>query len=764
MPVSKLISSFNAGELSPFMDARADVEKYESGCRLLENFITLPYGGVYRRPGTEYLGQAKHNDKRCRLIGFNFSTSTRFVLEFGEQYIRFWSNGVQVEDPNNPGNPLEVATPYQESEIRDVQYVQINDVMYFCHPVHHPQKLIRKADDDWEFAEVEWDWPALLDENVGDITIAPSATTGTGITLTASDDLFQPGHVGSLWQIAHRRDNAYVEKKINATGASSSIKVLGKWEFTTYGTWKATIVIERSDNGGSTWEQIRSYNSDGDRNVSSSGDEEREVLLRINVTAYTSNTGGRSLLEVQDARQYGIVKITGYTSETSVDADVVVDLQSTNATKLWAEGAWSTLRGFPRSVTLHDGRLFYAGTAYRPLSIWGSSVDDFQNFRISAKDDSGLFYSLSAKEANAVQWMESQGDLLIGTSGDEWTLGSSDSDSALTPTNVRATRQSSYGSKHLSAAIVNDVILFVQRSGRKLRELVYQFEKDGWVAPDLTVLAEHVTKGEILEAAYQQQPDAIFWAIRGDGQLIGMTYERDQNIVGWHRHTTQGEFESVATIYGSAGGPDEVWLSVRRVIDGQEVRYIERFHPDWRTAFDAEDKPEWWYLDCAKRIDNSPKATTVSGLEHLEGKEVQILADGAATPNRTVEGGEIELQYKAGRVLVGLSFVSALKPMRLEMMLQDGASRGRTKRVHRVVASFFKSLAGQYSTDGKDWNWFYPREISDNMDDSPPVFTGDMEVVSAGDFDNSADITIRQAQPFPLTLLALVAKYDIYGD
>lgn len=763
MPISQLISSFNAGELSPFMDARSDVEKYASGCRELQNFIVMPYGGVFRRPGTEYLGAAKNADKRCRLIGFNFSTTTRFVLEFGEEYIRFWSNGVIVEDPGSPGNPLEVVTPYQEGELREVQFVQINDVMYFAHPSHAPQKLTRNADDDWDFDEVEWDWPALLDENFGAITITPSATTGTGITLTASADLFEAGHVGAWFQIAHRRDNAYVEKAISATGTSSSIKVLGDWEFTTYGTWNATVVIERSDNGGSTWEQIRAYDSNSDRNVSTTGNEEREVLLRINVTAYTSNTNGRALLEVADARQYGLVKITSVGGATTATADVVVDLQATTATKLWSEGAWSTLRGFPRCVTLHEGRIYFAGTSYRALSLWGSVVDDFENFRITAAEDGGLFYSLSGKESNAIQWLESQGQLLIGTSGDEWTLGGADSETALTPTSVRAKRQSSYGSKYIAAAIINDVILFIQRSGRKVRELVYSFEKDGWVAPDLTMLAEHVTKGEILESAYQQQPDAIFWAIRGDGQLIGMTYERDQNVVGWHRHVTQGEFESVATIYG-VGTPDEVWFSVKRTIDGNTVRYIERFRTDYREAFDNEEKPDWWYVDCAKRSDFAPAESTITGLAHLEGKTVQILADGAATPDRTVDGGEIELQSAAERVLVGLSYESILKPMKLEMMLRDGASRGRTKKVHRLVAAFFKSLGGEFSTGRGEWNYFYSREMSDPMDDSPPVFTGDKEVVSAGDFSDSADVIIRQIQPFPMTLLALVAKYDSYGD
>ncbi|MEO6054817.1 MAG: hypothetical protein ABIP97_12470, partial [Chthoniobacterales bacterium] len=173
MAINQLIQSFNAGELSPLLDARTTLEKYGSGCLALENFLIRPYGGVDRRPGTEYLGRAKYANKQCRLIGFNFSTTTRFILEFGEQYIRFWSNGLQVADPNS-GQPLEVSTNYLECELRQIQYVQINDVMYLVHPLHAVRKLSRIADNNWTCTDVSWTWPAFLDENTSAIKITPS--------------------------------------------------------------------------------------------------------------------------------------------------------------------------------------------------------------------------------------------------------------------------------------------------------------------------------------------------------------------------------------------------------------------------------------------------------------------------------------------------------------------------------------------------------------------------------------------------------------
>ena len=675
--------------------------------------------------------------------------------------MRFWSNGIQVEDPGNPGNPLEIASPYTEAELRDIQYIQINDVLYLAHPNRSPRKLTRVADDNWTIAVVSWEWPTMLDENITTTTITPSAVTGN-ITLTASASTFSASHVGAYFQIGHQRANAFQEEAIDGTGATAGLEILGAWEFTTTGTWTATINIERSYDAGSTWEIIRTYRGASDRNVTTTGNEERQCLIRVNISAYTTGTGTRNArLEATESRIYGFALITAFTSATVVSATVIKTLGGAGATTFWSEGAFSALRGRPRTVTLHEGRVFFGGTSYRPLSMWGSVVDDYENFRVTSQDDGGLFFSLAGKQANAIQWLESQGDsLLIGTSGDEWTLSASDSASALTPSNVQARRQSSYGSKFIQANLINDVLLFIQRQGRKVRELVYQFEKDGWVAPDLTVLAEHVTDGEILEIAYQQQPDAILWAIRGDGQLVGMTYERDQSVVGWHRHITDGEFESVATIYGN-GTADEVWFVVKRTINGNTARYIERFKPDAKTIFDDEDKDNWWYLDCAKR---STDVSTVTGLTHIEGETVDILTDGAAHPERTVASGSVTLAKEYGTVLVGLPFVSTVKPMKLELQLQDGASRGRPKRVHRLIISFLKSLGGEYSTDGATWDKVVNRQMGDPMDASSSPFTGDKEVITAGDYSRNGDIQIRQTQPFPLTLLALTAKLDAYGD
>lgn len=765
MALVQMLPSFNSGELSPFLDALTSLDKYRSGCRLLENNILLPYGGAVRRPGTQYLGAAKNSNTRCRLIGFNFSTTTNFVLEVGHEYIRFWSNGAIVE--SSPSTPLEVATPYQEAELRQIQYIQINDLVYLVHPNHAPRKLSRLSDTSWTIAEIDWTWPAFLDENIKDTTITPSATTGS-ITLAASDDLFEYSHVGAFYRIAHRRDTAYVEKTLDATnGNSSNLKVLGSWELTTYGSWHGVLNVQRSYDGGTSWETIRTYESasSGERNVSTTGDEDKQALLRLVWTKAGSGTSSpNARLEAGDNRIYGVVQITAVASATSATATVINDLQANTATTLWAEGAFSEKQGYPRTVALHEQRLLFGGTLSRPLTVWGSVVDDFENFRFNSNDDGAFAFTLSSNESNPINWIVSQTSLLIGTAGNEWTLGASDSSQVLSPTNVQAKFQSSFGSKYMQARLVNEVIIFTQRNGRKARELTYSFEKDGWRAPDLTILAEHITKGELLETAFQQQPDAIYWGITGDGVLIGMTYERDQNVVGWHRHSTQGEFESVATIYGD-GGSDELWMVVKREVDGSTVRYIERMYPDYRAALDDEDKDNWWYLDCAKKVEFSPsQSDAVTGFDHLEGLTVNILGDGATSPARIVESGGLTLQSPVTSAVIGLPFTSTLRPMKLDAQLQDGTAQGRRARIHEIVARFYKSLGGEFSTDGETWNIISARDIDDNMDESPPVFTGDRKLITGANYADSADLWIRQREPVPLVILALIPKWNTYGE
>ena len=463
--------------------------------------------------------------------------------------------------------------------------------------------------------------------------------------------------------------------------------------------------------------------------------------------------------QVPNARIDSSTNIIGGVATITADSTINVDkwlgpLAATSAkTKFWQYGAFNATSGYPRSVCLHEQRLCFGGTKAQPNTIWCSAIGDFETFELGVNASDAVQFTLAASEGNRINWMFSQSEMLVGTSGDEWTIGAADSASALSATNVKTRRQASYGSKYMRAAMVNDVLLFVQRNGRKVRELVYELNKDGWVAPDLTLLAEHITVGEIVEVAYQQQPDAILWCARGDGTLIGMTYERDQKVVGWHRHTIgdNADVESVATIYGN-GTEDEVWMVVKRTVTGSTYRTIERFPLLWRTAFDDQTTTSYRYLDGHVAFASGAANRSVAGLYYLNGKTVTIVQNGTLTGTAVVSGGAVTVPQAAAGY-VGLPYTSTLTPMKLDMDLEDGSSQGRKKRIHKVVVRTLKSQGGAVRVNAGQW-----------YDLASTLTTGDQKILTAGTFGFDADVSVQQSDPYPMCILAIEPVWDTYGN
>ena len=863
------LNNFNGGEFSPLLKGRFDLAKHRSGCVLMENFIPRVFGGAHSRPGMIYRGGAKSNTEanKTRLVEFEFSETTRLVLEFGNLYVRFWKDGEQVmhngtaptwaltsawatstvyvvgnvrahngviytcidghtsgastepgvgaswetkwtagatysyqrgdfvkrsgllfycitthislsaTEPQAGGSwatywvrqdIYERPSPFTTAQLFEFQYNQLNDWTYFVHPSVHPYKLVRLADDEWTFEPVDWTYPPFGDENVTTATLAVSATTGAGVTLTASADTFDALHVGAFFALSHRRENANINHNLDLTDSTSAtLRMTGDWQLFTYENWSGKLHLDRSLDNGTTWETIRTFEGKNDRNISTNGNVATEALFRLRYDSDGSmpsgvTADGRAVFEAVDSKITGYVKITAVTNATTATGDVVVSPASTAATKLWREGAWSNYRGYPRSITFHEQRLVYGGSRSYPRRVWLSETANVDQFRFGSLDTDAFTYQLSGK-ANAIQWLASIQGVAIGTLGDELVMTGSSAQDPLTPKDPNAPKQSSRGSAYLPAVLADDVVLFVQSDKRTVREFVFEFSKGGYVSQPMTLLAEHVTKGGIVQMALQQKPETIVWCVTSDGALIGMTYERGQEVVAWHRHPTAGFVESVAVISGTPPGADEVWICVRRTINGQVKRYLETLDPDHWTKVEAGDKDNFICADSAI-VKTLGSGTTVSGLDHLEGCEVSVLTDGAVHPSRTVAGGEIELQREATTVVVGLPFTAKLQPNELESDLPDGSSFGRKRRINRLVVQFWQSFGCEVRQNGLEWDRLELRDVEAPMDDSPPPFTGQREINLEGRHENGASLQIRQVQPMPLNILALCAKLDVHGD
>jgi hypothetical protein len=575
---------FNKGELSPKLDARVDTEVYQGGCRQLKNFLPMVQGGITKRRGFEYVAESKFAtlNRPARVLRFQFSQADAMLLEFGHRYIRFFTraNG-QVMDPGDPSEPYELSSPYTAAEAFAIQVAQVNDVMYITHPLHAPRKLTRLDIDDWTLSTVVLDLPPFLDENVSDITLTISnASVGSGRTLTASDDLFEnPEHVGSYWRIGHRRETDTVEIAITADGTSSTIRTLGDWTVNTYGTWAATLLVQVSLNNGSTWETVRRYTSKADANFADSGEQTgEEALYRLVVEDWVSGAGSpapRAVFTAQSGIVYGLVRVTAVSSSTVATVTVIDALYSTDPTNRWSEGAFSELRGYPTSLCFFQQRLWFGGTSFQPQTFWGSVIDDYENFSTGTGDADGLNFTLASEERNQIVWMVGQKKLVLGTTGGIWAAYGDELEAAITATKPPLVlKQQQYPAAYQRALLVNGAILFIQSSGRKLRELVFDGGQGVYAAGDLNAISDQISKGGLVTPSFQQNRDSMFWACTGFGKLVSLAYEKEQNVLAWAHHDTAGVFESVDTIKGPVD--DEVWVCVRRLINGTWKRFIER--------------------------------------------------------------------------------------------------------------------------------------------------------------------------------------------
>jgi len=761
---SPLRSSFNAGELSPLMAGRPDVAKYANGCDELVNFIPTVQGPAVRRAGTRYVSTVKTQSNRTWLATFEFSNSQAYVLEFGDQYIRFYTNHGQVL---SAGVPYEIATPYSSSDLTDtvdgtftLSMVQSGDVIYIAHPSYPLQKLSRFGNTNWTIAAAVLTNGPFKTQNIDrTVTMYASATSGTGVTLTASSAVFTSDMVGSY---------VYLEPKDLSSikpwtaGQEYSSNPNGSYRRSDGKTY--ICATNASPSAGKVYrtgpdKPIHTYGTvaDGDYNGISGTTCERQGL------DWTFVDSG-----------FGYVKITGYTSSTSVTVSVQGTnplpagvVGSGNATFRWALGSFSAVEGYPSKVTFFRERLVLA----MGQKLYFSVAGDFENF--AGKDDSGqvvadraIQVTISSDEVNVVQWLVPTQALLIGTAGGEFACMENTTSEAFAPGNVKIEQQTSEGSRSVTPQRVGYSTLFVQRSGRKLKEAAYNFQQNGYVANDLTVLAEHITKGGIVQTAWHKEPYVAMWGVRNDGELLGFTFNKEQDVLGWHRHVIGGAYstgdavvESVAVIPGPNRDRDDLWLIVKRTINGATKRYVEYLEAEYK---DGDAQSSAFYVDSGATYSGTP-ATTISGLSWLEGQTVQVLADGAAHPDRTVTSGAITLQRSASVVQIGLAYASTLRTTRIDAGAGDGTSQGKSKRITKVVFRFYNTLGAKVGPDETMLDTIEFRTGSDLMDQAPPLFTGDKGPVDwPGGYDFDGFIMVKQDQPLPMTVVAIMPQVHTF--
>jgi len=774
---AKIIQSLNAGELSPLLDARSDTAKYQAGCRTLENYIPLLYGGVEKRPGLEYIYDQKHHASVGRNKAFEHSVDDVYMLVFEENVIRVFRNGGVVMDGIAP---YEIETPYLAADLFSLKFEQKADVMYITHPDYEERKLSRTGHTSWTLEVLAFDNGPFLDTNTTTTaTITASATTGT-VTLTATGCTpfvtgDTAGHepsgalathksqTGALFKLIHSLETMKVDNTFTATGQTSSSLLVYKgikWDYVTNDTWDGTITLQRSyDN--SVWEDVHSTTSKSNNNDQVTMTEEANDAYYRMVSSGTWKGQAECTFSVRDHSHIGVVQITTVTSTTVAIGTVVQTLASTEATTRWAEGAWSNYRGWPIAVAVSpENRLNFGGSTWYPLNYWGSTIGDYTDMKTGVLDDDAISFSLvGTGQQNTIRWMVPKEGMVLGTLGGEHIITSSNKDEPLSPTNVSARLQTSKGGEDIQALLVDQSVLFVQRGGKKVREMRYDFASDTNKAEDLTKYSNHITGTGITCMAYQRAPDPLLWCVLANGDMAVMTYEDEgeSRFYSWAKITTEGSFESVDVIYGGPRAEDEVWVTTARSINGTTRRFVERFKPrNW-----GSDQKDCFFVDCGLTYDDTP-ATIITGATHLAREEVAILADGGAVANQTVSAiGRITLADGASVVHLGLPYTATVQPMKLDL---QALGYTVTKRITRGWLNFYQTIGAQWgmTTDGFDDVPF--RVATDNMGEYVPLYTGAKEVTFPGGYDREGNVVVRSNQPLPCTLLSLSLEMGSHND
>ncbi|MDN7937463.1 hypothetical protein [Burkholderia multivorans] len=757
--------SFDAGELSPLLGARVDIAKYPNGCKVMENFIATVQGPAVRRAGKRFVAAVKDSSKQAWLLPFIVSDGIAYMLEFGDHYIRFYVDRGQLV---NAGAPVEIATPYALADLVTedgtfaIRATQSADTMYLFHGAYPTQKLLRTTATTFELQPVTFVGGPFATVNIdNNVKVQASAQVGN-VALTATADIFRPSDVGTLFYL-EQEDNSFVKPWVVHQKV-----VVGDLRRVENRVYLCTAIGTDTPQVTGTETPTHTFGRRWDG--AATNDTAADDWGSIGVEWEYQHSG------------YGTVLITGFTDARHVTGTVTTNdatdpcmLPNTvvdSGTYKWARSLFNATDGFPQMGTFWRNRLCLMRDRWLAMSVSA----DFEVFKTKdadqETDDSAIVQQLNARQLNKLAWMVESDSLLIGMTGDEWVVGPANASQPVSATNLNAARRTSYGSKRIQPVQVGGTIMFVQKAGRKLRDFKYDFSSDNYVSTDVTKLADHVTRGRsganngIMSLCFQQEPHSIVWAARADGQLLGCTYDEEagrSDVYGWHRHPDANGFvECVASMPAPDGASDDLWLIVRRQINGETVRYVEYLNP---TLQDDESGSEAFYVDSGITYRGAP-TTAISGLGHLEGETVAVLTDGAVHPSRTVVAGSIALDWPASVAHIGVPTKCRIQTMQLNAGAANGTAQGKTKRVANVVTRFSRSLGGAVgpSFDDSDLEPLNFRRPSNRMDRAVPLFDGDMESAWRAGYEGQSWVCYQNDQPLPVTLLGFFPILDTQDD
>lgn len=674
--------SFTGGEISPHIYARIDLARYQNSLRTMRNFFVHEYGGASNRPGTLYIDDCYTHNFRSRLIPFSFNTQQNYVLEFSENKMRIIKDGGLVVYPSGHASAGQIAEITSPYTASDLPLLKFAQSADVMTLCHPSYPVYELTRSDHH------DW------SFSTVTFSPSITTPSGVSVTPSG-----GGVGTTYK------------------------------------YKVTAVAENGEESLASTEVscINTYILDGSPST-------------YNTVSWSAVTGAvkYNLYRYDDysGYVYGFLSSTETTSfqdNGPITPDVADGPPESRIPFIGSDT-------YPSCAAYYKQRLCFGRSNTYPQRVWMTQTGNYKNMNISrpGRADDSIEYNFDSNQVNDIRHIIPLRDLLILTSGGEWVM--STGGQAVSAENIDFVHESVNGTSHIPPLVIQNSVLYINETGQTIRDLFYRFEDDGYSGEDLTIFSRHLfEKHTLTDWTFQKTPYNIIWVVRDDGALLGLTYNRAHQVWGWHRHDTHnGEFESVCAI--TEQGKNVLYTTVKRIINGQEKRYIEKFAE--RFVSNIEDNI---FMDSCLSYEGIA-TDSFTGLSHLEGEEVSILADGNVHPRQTVSSGAITLQYTAKKIHIGLPITADLET--LDTHAINTAEFGKKRSSYKVTLSI-KDTRGLWVGDNAENLVEYKQRSQDNGYDAIPVASDDIEMFTLPSWQSKGRIFIRQSDPLPATILAI---------
>jgi len=891
--------SFGGGELSPEMFGRIDDVRFQTGAATMRNFIALPQGAAENRPGTQFVREVKDSSKKTRLLPFTFSTTQTMVLELGAGYFRFHTQGATLgpgtpaayngataysvgalvssggvnyyciaattgnAPPNAtywyalPAGIYEIPNLYAEADLFDIHYVQSADVLTLVHPNYAPRELRRLGATTWVMSTISFSatvaapaTPTVTANRGQSLNITAFTAANPGVATTVGNHglaVGDPVYVdGGTWTGGTFTDGYYL---VNSTPAGTTLS------FSSYSTGIPldTTALTSWTSGG--FVQFGSQALDFDNYykvtaVAANGIDESVPSAAANVINNLNAPGSSNTISwaaVSGAVRYNVYKrqsgLYGYIGQTETtsftDNNIAPNL---GITPPIFDPVFNSSGNYPGAVSYFEQRRVFAGTTNEPQTLWmtRSGTESDLSYSIPTEDTDRILFKVAAREANTIRHLVPLTQLLALTSAAEWRISPVNSD-VITPTTISVRPQAYVGANNVQPSIVNNTVVYCSARDGHVRELGYSWQASGFVTGDLSLRATHLFDNfDISDMCYSKAPQPLLWFISSTGRLLGLTYIPEQQIGAWHRHDTDGSFESCTAV--AEGVEDRLYVIVKRTIGGTTKRYVERmasrqvgdiedcFFVDSGLSYDGTNTGSttvtvtggstWGPADvltvtASTAIFQFPATTdindaivitatdgtqyrltilgtssttaatakvdkviapalrgvattrwsfardSISGLGHLEGKTVSILADGAVMPQKVVTAGTVTLQRASTVVHVGLPYDSDLETLPMTLQV-EAFGQGRAKNINeawlRVVSS-----SGIFIGPSLD-NLVEAKQRTTEPYGSPPALkTDEIGVKLTPSWQQAGRIFVRQSDPLPLTIVGLTLEVAIGG-